>query len=668
MSWIDAVPALAATVVWFLAPGVLTSYALGLRGLAAWTVAPAFSTATLAVSAVVFGKLGIAWSTESAGIAAIVPAAVILLVRLVLRRGFSPAVQPDSRKVRLAGWLGLLPAVLIGLYIIVRGFRTPGTMSQTYDAVFHYNALRWVLESGEASSLTLGGFGATFYPGAWHDITSLVVLSSNASLTVAANMASGVIAVLVWPLACLFLSRQVFGPAIPALAITGTVSVSFAAFPWGLLNFGVLWPNALGFALVPIGVGAGLSILGLTTQDTLNRTAAWGLLITSVLATGFAQPNTTFSLAALLLLPACQALLSWMRGQHRAGRTVRGLLGGAAAVALAVGVWVFVHSLPMVTGIKDFPWAPYTSVAGAVGEVLLNATNGREALWWISAAVVAGMFFAFRDRSTLWLPPAHMATAVLFVMTAAIQSSTTHIFTGFWYNDSYRLAAMVPITGVLLAVYGVTGVAVKLRERVNLQELPIRMRNTRLASAPALTGVLGALLLVVVATGYQEEFVDDINGTYNKPANVQATLVDPAERAFYSRIDDIVPEDAVVANNPWDGSAMLWALTGTHVLFPHLSQSGSTEAQGYLAEHLNEASNNPKVCRLVHRLDVRYVINGTFRFWLDDNRIDNYPGLTNLRMNPGFELVEQQGRMELYRITACDPELASHTPEPRNGT
>ncbi|RCW38513.1 hypothetical protein DFQ14_12115 [Halopolyspora algeriensis] len=665
MSWLDAVPALVAAVAWLLVPGVLSSYALGLRGLAAWTVAPVFSTAVIAVSAIVFGKLGIAWSASAAGAAALVPAAAFLLVRLAFGRGFSPAVRPDQVKVRLAGWLGLLPALAIGLSIIVQGFRTPANLSQTYDAVFHYNALRWVLESGNASSLALGSFGSSFYPAAWHDITSLAVLSSAAPLPVAANMTTAAIAVFMWPLACLFLSRQIFGPSIPALAITGTASVAFAAFPWGLLHFGVLWPNALSFALVPIGVGAGLSILGMTTQGLLNRTAAWVLFGTTLVATGLAQPNATFSIAALLLLPGCHALVSWMHGQHRAGRTTRGLLGGAAVLALAVASWVFVHSLSRITSVKNYDrWQPFQSITAAVGEVLLNATNGRDALWLLSAAVVAGMFFAFRSRITLWLPFAHVGLAALFVMAAAVQTSTTHIFTGFWYNDSHRLAAMLPITGVLLAVGGVIGTAAKLREWAHTRELPSRMRNTRLISVPALTGALGALLLVVTTTWYQNWAVESLRMTYRAVGSSAETLVESSEQEFYSRVDRVVPDDAVVAGDPWDGSAMLWALTGTHVLFPHLNPSSGNE---YLAEHLNEAATDPKVCRLMSKLNVRYAIEGTSQYWLSNPGNDSYPGLTDLSKSAGFELVEQQGPLRLYRITACDPELASHTPEPRSG-
>lgn len=664
MSWLEAIPSLLTATLWLLIPGVLTGYAFGLRGIAAWAAAPAVSTASVAIAAIVADKLALPWSPTTAGALTIVPAIVILLVRLLRRHPFTAAVPSDPLRVRLAGLFGLVPAVLIGLAIIVRGFRSPANLSQTYDAVFHYNAIRWIVSTGNASSLKLGGIApedsGSFYPGAWHDLASLVTLT-NGSLTVAANATAGMIAVIVWPLACMFLVRQILGRSAGAQAITGTVAVGFTAFPWGLLQFGVLWPNALGFALVPIGLGAGLSILGMAKQDSLTPSRAWLILISTVLATGIAQPNTTFSLFALLLLPALVALGSWFIRRVREGRAVRGTLVVSGTLIAAILGWIFVHSLQMVTEVKDFHWAPFTSVPAAVGEVVLNATNGRPPLWLLSAAVIAGVVFAFRDRLTAWVPFAHLGIAAMFVMCAAVQTDTTHIFTGFWYNDSYRLAATLPVTGVVLAVSGVlrTGqeLAARLSDSPKLTGLTARIRPTY-----ALTGALATLLLLVTLTGYRHDSVLALQQAYHSEDGLEATLVYSGEHEFYEKVDEIVPDGAVVANNPWDGSAMLWALTGTRVLFPQLNQKTWNDGQKYLAEHLNEVATNEKACRLANLFHVEYVITGSFNFWLGDNRITNYPGLTGLSGHRGFEQVSAQGPLKLYKITGCENPRAASSP------
>lgn len=666
MSWMEAVPSLFVAGAWLLAPGILTGYALGLRGIAAWTVAPAVSTALVAVSAILLGKLHWQWSPLTAAGMAAVPSLVILVVRAVRRRALTAAVPADPFAVRLAGLLGLVPAGVIGAVIVAEGFRSPDTLSQTYDAVFHYNALRWILTSEDASALTLGGLGTgdpVFYPAAWHDFGSLVVLSSDASVAVAANVTTAMIAVLIWPLGCLFLVRQIFGRSVSALAVTGVVSVAFAAFPWALLSFGVLWPNVLAFALMPVGLGAGLSILGMTTQDALTRGRAWFVLVATVLATALAQPNATFGLVALLLFPALWALVMWAFRKCAEGRVPLAVTVVLGVVVAAVASWKAVHSVDKITDVKDFDgWKPFESVPAAVGEALLNATNGRDPLWLLSAAVVAGMFFALRGRTTSWIPFSHAGMAALFVMSAAAQTSTTYVFTGFWYNDSNRLAAMIPVTGVVLGVGGIAWTAAALRERAEAWDLPQRIRN-RLPSPVAVSGALGVLVLLVTTFWYQEWAIKGINVPYNAADDPVNTLVQRSEREFYDRVDQVVPDDAVVAANPWDGGALLWALTGTRVLYPHLG-GGWTEPQRYLAKHLNDVASDPRVCEYLERANVRYLLDGTQRFWISHGGNYAYPGLTRAAERPGFQVVARQGRLKLYRITACDDAHAtrSHAP------
>jgi hypothetical protein len=44
----------------------------------------------------------------------------------------------------------------VGAVAVVNGMGLPDAVSQTYDAVFHYNAVARILTDGDASALTLG--------------------------------------------------------------------------------------------------------------------------------------------------------------------------------------------------------------------------------------------------------------------------------------------------------------------------------------------------------------------------------------------------------------------------------------------------------------------------------------------------------------------------------
>jgi hypothetical protein len=66
MTWIQAVPIGLACVVWLFGPGLVTTYALGLRGVALASVAPVVSIAIVACTAVVAALAGVGWSLQLA--------------------------------------------------------------------------------------------------------------------------------------------------------------------------------------------------------------------------------------------------------------------------------------------------------------------------------------------------------------------------------------------------------------------------------------------------------------------------------------------------------------------------------------------------------------------------------------------------------------------------
>jgi hypothetical protein len=108
----------------------------------------------------------------------------------------------------------------------------------------------------------------------------------------------------------------------------------------------------------------------------------------------------------------------------------------------------------------------------------------------------------------------------------------------------------------------------------------------------------------------------------------------------------------VVADDPWDGSALLWALADRRTLFPHLGIATSAE-QNYLAAHLADAATDPAVCRAARTLHVGFLLVGNGTFWPTFPPRNAYPGLADPGARPGFQLLDADGPMKLYRLTAC---------------
>ncbi|HEX2131191.1 MAG TPA: DUF6541 family protein [Actinophytocola sp.] len=654
MNWLDAVPIALVTIAWLLVPGLAIGYLLGLRGIAAWALAPITSIAIIASAAVLAELLGIDWAVW---FVLAVSAAVVVVVGVpafLLRRRAFLAPDPDPRRLTLAAFAGWVPGLVLGAITIGQAVAAPDSLSQTYDALFHYNALAYIADSHEASSLTLSTLGnpevpPAFYPAAWHDVASLVMMSTGAGIPVAANVVTFVGALVVWPLSCLLLVRQLFGRNLAALAITGVVSVGFTAFPWDLMGFGVLWPNLLGLAFAPAALAIVFTLTRWIRDDAIGAGRAWLMLLVALVGAGFTHPNVLFSVAVLALFPI--AARSFVRGWrlHRDGRTVRGAAEVVAFVAFVGAAWYWAATTPAFAATREHYWRPFETPANAVGEVALNATHSKSALWALSVVVIVGIFAAVRRHPLLRMVVAgHLATTFLYVLTAAINRPDTQKFTGYWYNDSHRLAAMLPITAVPLAVGGLLLLTAKV---LTATEGKTDWRR-RIATAPTVGIAVALTVLLVVVTGglYPSDRLQRIEAGYSPPRAGILTTPDMLE--FYDRIAERIPEDALVAGNPFNGSAMLWAMADREVLFPHFRGKHSPE-QEYLARHMDDAATDPRVCAAAKELGVDYLLVGEAEFRPVDRKWEYYDGVDDPRSAPGFELVDSFSGNKLYRLTAC---------------
>lgn len=655
MNWLEAVPVALAAAGWLFVPGLLASYAIGLRGVIAWAVAPTISVGVVAVTAVIAGMVGIPWSAPLVLVTSVLVAAVLGLAAFLLRRRFQVVRKTDSPSLAWTALIGMVPAVVVGAVVVVKGMGTPETLAQTYDSVFHYNAVAYILDSGNASSLVLNTLGTpgvpgSFYPGAWHDFAALLALTTGASVPASANVLTAVLAIVVWPMSCIGLVRQLAGRCRPAILLTGLISVGFSGFPWGLMAFGVLWPNTLGLMLVPSGLAAVLSLAGFAKDDAIGRGRAWLLMPVVLIGGGLAHPNALFSLVAVAVFPVFASVGRWALRQRAAGRTRRGVLGFGAAVLVFLLAWAYVAVAPAFAGTRNFFWPPYESPPQAVGEALLGGTNHHPALWALTAAVVLGVVFLWRRYEQNWLIGAFAGTAMMFVLTASLNTWWSKYITGYWYNDSFRLAAIIPVVAVPLATLGVATLARLVRDRLSAGERPRLGAFGR--SLGAVTVALGLVLLVLTKGMYAGQHWTTLSVTYNTANDPPMTILGDRDEAFYARVKAEVPADVVVANNPWDASPVLWALDNRVPLFRQMDMQFS-DTQRYLAKHLVDMATDAKACAAAKQLDVGYLMIGKQQFWPWDARRKDYPGIVDPAGRPGFQLVDSVGDMKLYKLTQC---------------
>lgn len=665
MSWLEALPAVAVAIVLFVVPGAPFALLLGLRGASFAGVAVAASVGIVGVASIVAPLVGLGWSLLPVGIVAVLAALAALAMRRWSRRPDSPDAGRWSELLPTAA--GVAAGAALILATLLPGMGSPRNPSQTYDAIFHLNAVRWIVDTGDASPLhmtmTTPGASSSFYPTTWHAFAALTMQSTGSGPVVTADSLALVVAAFVWPLACVFLVRMLFGARPVLLALAGALAAGFAAFPYLLAWYGVLYPNSLAIALVPVALGslAGMLRGGAHRVDGITRRAAgstpaarldggasaFGWAAAALTATGaatLAHPNALFS---IFVLSAPLVIAAAVRGFREATRTSRRILVVAAALAVfAIEAFIWTR---FQTGDNGWPSVRpfYVSVAEALRNSPLDITVG----WVVTLLVVVGVVGGLIVRRTPgWLVASWLLAAVMFGFANGWpEGALRTAITGLWYNDAFRLAALGPVVAVPLAVIGLALVL-----DVVGAGLDRAARRRGAEPSAGLRATVLSLVAAVAVVGTQFGAIPSMDGNLEDAYRIdeRSPSLNPDELALFDDVAELVPEDAVIAGNPWNGSALVYAYTGRRALFPHVG-GAYTPAHRAVAEGLADAT--PEACGAAAELGVTHVIDSDARMlFVGDARAESYPGLTDLPRDPeGLTLLAERGDARLYELTGC---------------
>lgn len=683
MPWVTFVPVLLLAAVIFLGPGLLVMRAAGVRGLPLFAVSGPTTVTLASAVAVAAPYAGIRYGIIPVAACALILTVTALVLRYVLAmRGLVFGAQPRksfNRSAENNGATGptltsaqewvrrgaivaafAIPAVIITVRF-ARIIGAPGNISQTYDNIFHLNAIGHILITGSGSSLTLGNLteaSAAFYPAAWHDLIALVASTASVSVPEAISAGNIVIAGVMWPLGMMYLISRISSGHVLPMLLTGALAAGFSSFPYLMIDFGVLYPNLLAIAIMPVALALTIDLLGLNpTKRRIVPVLCQGALILPGLA--LAHPSFVVALFALALPLLLTKLVRLAAGFQRRETTGRQLIGFAVLTAVFIPLVFIVWDMAG-QSLTSSRWKPYQTVSQAIGEVLGAGPQGRHVSLVMFVMLVAGLVASIARRKLVWALGMAFVAAGLFIVASALPpSETRHFLTGVWYNDSYRLAAMLPVVLLPLAVLGgesiLRGTAAA-ATRHRLGETASRM--LRLPGATALEKIAPAAVLLlgvlVIAVGAQFGSVgkEQLLASANYRTSPNASLVSTDERALMDRLPARVPADAAVYGDPWTGASLTEGLALRRSVSPHIVGRRTPE-ELIIMSRLDEAGVNPVVCPAVKALNVQYALI------FDDREVHGgaHPNtaMDKAESAPGLKLVDQQGPARLYQVTGCGP-------------
>ncbi|MDQ0645025.1 DUF6541 family protein [Microbacterium murale] len=639
MLWFQTVSvALVGALIAFL-PGILPLMVIGVRGLALFALAPVVGTALAAGSAILLGWIGVPWTTlPFVGVIL-----VVTLIAWLLRRAVGP--MPLQKETAPRRWflpVAILVGVLLGGWSLIAYIGDPEGISQTNDAVFHFNALRFILETGSASSLQVSAFTGSsgFYPSAWHGLVSMLVVITGVDLAVAVNAITLVIGAVIWPLGIAWLARAATG-SVSVAAYAAVLSGSLQVFPLMMFQWGVLYPNALSIALLPAAIAIVVQAPSWrAAARPIRSTMLVGVLIAlSFVALLLSQPSSALAWGLV-----CSVWFTCWVVQQDGIRSITLRIGLAACAWLALGGlwWFFARST------SGSHWPSFRDRFGAVLDVIINSQMVIPAAVGVSVLMLIGLVAAFRRRDHWWIAIAWIAVSVLYIASAAFDSSLVRTWLlGPWYADPHRLAALAPLLVIPLAAMGADAL-VRLGRAVSRGGHPI----PGLGSVVGLAGVAVFTLIVLIIrpTGVPA-FAGEEAHPESRYLLTDDSYLSVDERELLESLPLHVGEGERVIANPSTGAGFGYALSGVDV-YPRSWAPPTSAAWSIVANGLRDASANPEVCEALETLgSPTYVLD----FGPGEATPGRYvlPAMTDFEGQDGFELIAQEDDSTLWRITAC---------------
>lgn len=688
--WFEFALAAMAVFLCLYVPGFLFFKAIRATTVFSFACAPLYSIVGFCSLGVAFSFFGIQASAASIGLPCFGVALIAYIVSSAVGRTNSQRFSCVSSKKEIVNRhfdvLALVVYLIIGLcvttYVYVSSLDGPSSFVPTYDNVFHYGLVRSFVDSGywsvlDASVYPFGSAGAQewaplpgggYYPAAWHVLCALAVDITSAPVPLAANSVNAIVSGVVYPSGMCLLMTSIFSDRRKVVLSGALFTSSFWAFPFLLLNVWPLFPNTLSLSL--FGQFASCFIFALGFKIDRNaRVAGIAGFVMSVASSVFSQPTTVFTVA-VFLIPFCVWRSVAFAGHICAGSShlfkIKIAVGVFAAVLCGL-IWVICYKLPFLQSLVGYYWAPIKSISEAAFDVASLSFVGDYPQLILALLVALGLLCTLLKRQDLWISFSFLISCSIFVASSALGDNwMKHLLSGFWYTDPYRVGAFTSIFAVPLASLGfccLVDVVVRLLPK------KILGKESRIS---AIAGLFITVLFCVfnfsftMIPGMDSSGLSAFGAVYQNGANLNSAekswVYDLEEIEFVEKVIDVIPEDSLVVNQPFDGSLLAYGINHLNTYYRAIGgydSDGETSDSVLIRTSIDEIADNADVRDAVKKTGAEYLmildhsegdLSGTYAGAYDGSK---WVGINSVdELTKGFEMVLSDGEMRLYKITA----------------
>lgn len=570
----------------------------------------------------------------------------------------------------LFGYVGF--GFIVTTYMYILPMNGPESFVQTYDNVFHYNTVESFIQSGHWSILHVDAYltsealeidplpGSSFYPAGWHILTALIASIVNVSVPLAANSVNTVLISVAFSTGIFSLLFAIFGnnKLILVTGIFCTMAVS--TFPWSLYNQWPLFPNAASLCLAPLIASCFIEGINTLIQNKKIRISVWVAFIFGLFSLTVLQPNSIFTLI-IFLVPFCvwqlYLLSKTLKLPHAPFKRL--ILPGIFLLFVSL-LFVAFFNLPFLQSTINYYWPPIMTTSQAILSVLdFSSTTEQQQLSTAFLILIGIIFLAIRGRGHAWLIVSYITASIIFIIAASDENTfLKHFLSGYWYTDPYRISAFLGVFSIPIITFGLASLIDSVR----------RMGEIRISSDKLKTIINGFSSIVLLALFSFLAFIpaSPISNSLNYLKNNAVILnlnewnyLDSDELEFINKIKSMIPDDALIINQPHDGSMYAYGITGLDLYYRDISGYGAkseTEESKLIRSGLNQMSSNQDIEQAVKAINAEYVLLLKSDFYsqglyYDTYESDSWIGIESINEDtPGFSLVYEENDMKLFKI------------------
>jgi hypothetical protein len=626
-------------------PGAIVAHVCRLTWPTAVAVGPALTYGVVALAIVPYGALGIPWNAWTALFALAILAGIALCLRIALARVRD--VDAEARAARRGPALVVAAGVLLGALLIglaaLRGMPNWQSIPSTWDAVWHANTIRFILDTGQASPTHMGELRnvetheALYYPSTFHALASVFSQLTGAAPTTAYTLNSLAASIWLFPVSAATLTWQLLRTRTDewrtagAAAAAAAVSASFTAIPYVEFDTASM-PNLTAYGMaVPT---MALVVSALRHRDRMPLAVLALLGVFSVHITGGVV--VVLFVVAWWLFDAL-----WRPVRGRIADFVNLVLIAIPTVALLLPQ--FFGVLQQAEIIVGHAFVTHEGKKRGLIDAILQHTrhlNDFPIQWVLIILAAIGALILLARRA--WWPVAVWLLLVVSIVHSSAPfggpiGALTGKFSDLFYSDPRRLSAVVAMLlapAVGIAVFTLASAAIA------------GVRRLVGKGSPRAWHTATAALMVAVSVGIGLAYLPRHQFLFGE--KYDGVLVDKKDLEAWAYLATLPgARDTLIGNANTDGTAWMYAVANLHPLWTHYDypvQQGPGYHRFIFWAYADDADTDPRVAEAVKALNIRYVVTSTpvvRGFVMPD-------GLVSLDRSRSWEKIYDNGEARIY--------------------